>query len=207
VSWFYKERPTAVTGFGSLILWNDGRSTPDTEQSVFEFPGGAHLMYDATLCAGFERDYEVYYGSDSTVMFRDEKAWDFKEVDAPLLQWEVYACKDKFYTETGIALVANATKQSAIGQSATSNAFEHDPIYYALEAFTANIGTVNGDVKAYIESYGDDLSGLTEVRSKTKLYPAAGWREGLDATIIAIKAKEAVSGNQKVAIDGQLFEI
>jgi predicted dehydrogenase len=207
VSWFFKARPTVVTGFGSTMLWNDGRDVPDTEQTVFEFPGGARLIYDATLCSSFENAYEVYYGTDSTIMFRDEKAWLFKEVDAPLLGWEVYARKDKFYTETGIALVANATKQSAIGQSATSNAFEHPPLYYALDSFTKNVGSVVPDVKAYIENYGDDLSGLPDVLAHKKLEPAANWRDGLDATIIAIKAFEAVMSNQKVTIDGQLFEI
>jgi predicted dehydrogenase len=208
VNWIYKARPVAVTGFSSLILWKDGRTTPDTEQAVFEYPGGVRLMYDATLCSSFENAYEVYYGTDSTIMMRDQKSWLFKEVDAPLLGWEVYARKDAFYTETGIALVANATKQSAIGQSATSNAFEFQPLYYALRAFTVNIGQVSGDVKAYVENYGDDLSGLPDVLARNnKLYPAAGWRDGLDATIVAIKANEAVSGNQKVAIDAQLFDI
>jgi predicted dehydrogenase len=207
VDWFFKERPTSITGFSSLILWNDGRNMPDTEQAVFEYANGVRLMYDATLCASFENAYEVYYGTDSTIMVRDEKAWLFKEVDAPLLGWEVYARKDAFYTETGIALVANATKQSAIGQSATSNAFEHQPLYYALEAFTANVGEVTREVGAYVESYGDDLSALPDTLAKLKLYPAANWREGLDATIIAIKAREAVMKNQKIAIDTQLFDL
>jgi len=30
----------------------------------------------------------------------------FKEVDSPLLGWEVYARKENFYKETGIALIA-----------------------------------------------------------------------------------------------------
>jgi len=207
VAWFMRERPSAVTGFGSLILWKDGRTVPDTVQLVFDFPQGGHLVYDATLCSSFEKAYEVYYGSDSTIMYRDEKAWLFKEVDAPLLGWEVYARKDQFYDETGIALVANATKQSAIGQSATANAFPYEPLYYALQAFTANVGMVVPEVKAYVDSYGDDLSALPETLAKLKTYPVAGWREGLDATLIAIKANEAVNAGQKVEIPSQLFEL
>ncbi|HWD20406.1 MAG TPA: Gfo/Idh/MocA family oxidoreductase [Verrucomicrobiae bacterium] len=206
-SWFLKSRPTAVTGFGSIMLWKDGRTAPDTVQAVFEYPEGVRTMYDASLCASFENAYEVYYGVDSTIMVRDEKAWLFKEVDAALLGWEVYARKDQFYTETGIALVANATKQSAIGQSATSNAFAYQPIYYALASFTNNVGIVAREVSSYTENYGDDLSGLPETLSHLKLQPAASWREGLDATVVAIKANEAILAQQKVAIDSQLFDL
>ena len=45
---------------------------------------------------------------DAAVMLRDFKAWKFKEPDAPLVGWEVYARKDLFYTEQGVALVADA---------------------------------------------------------------------------------------------------
>ena len=54
----------------------------------------------------------------SLVMMRGGKAWMFKESDAPLLGWEVYARKDNFHKETGIALVANATKLVAQGEQA-----------------------------------------------------------------------------------------
>jgi predicted dehydrogenase len=121
VSWFLNDRPTAVTGFSSLILWNDGRTVPDTVQAVFEFPsksesGGmndsVHFIYDVTLCNSFDSEYEIYYGTDAAVMIRDDKAWKFKEADAPLVGWEVYARKDLFYTESGVALVADATKHT-----------------------------------------------------------------------------------------------
>jgi hypothetical protein len=59
-----------------------------------------------------------------------------------------------------------------------------------------------------VENYGDDLSGLPDVLARNnKLYPAANWQNGLDATIIAIKASEAVSTQQKVAIESHLFDI
>lgn len=207
VDWFWKMLPTAVTGFGSLILWNDGRNTPDTEQLVFEYPGGVRLMHDATLCCSFDNSYELYYGSDSTIMYRDDKAWLFKEVDAALLGWEIYARKDTFYTSTGIALVANATKQSAIGQKETASAFEFKPVYYALEAFTTNVGILQTSIKDYTQLFADDFSGFPDVRAGLKFYAAADWRDGLEATIVAIKANEAVLNNSKVSIDKELFDL
>jgi predicted dehydrogenase len=207
INWFLRALPTEITGFNSLILWKDGRNTPDTEQSVFEYPGGVRLVHDASLCTSFDNAYELYYGADATIMYRDEKAWLFKEVDAALLGWEVYARKDTFYTETGIALTANATKQAAINQKETAGAFEHEPLYYALAAFKANVGTIAPQVKSYVADNGDDLSGLPDIRAGIKLEPAASWQDGLEATIVAVKACEAILGNTKVSIDKQLFQL
>lgn len=95
--WFLNARPLAVTGFHSLVKWTDGRDVPETIQAVFEFPKQVQFVYHATLANSFDADYEVYYGSDAAVMMRENKAWMFKEVDSPLLGWEVYAKKEQFY--------------------------------------------------------------------------------------------------------------
>lgn len=210
VSWFLKGRPTAITGFGSLLCRKADGDVADTVQGVFEYPGDVRFVYDATLCNSFDKTYEMYYGSQSAVMVRDSKAWLFYEPDAQLGGWEVYARKDEFYTETGIALMANATKQSAIGTSATaSNATAPStPLYYALKAFTANVGQVESEVKNFIASFGDDAQALADYRKTLKPYgQAATWREGLDATILAIKANQAVVQQQKVSIGKELFDL
>jgi predicted dehydrogenase len=210
-SWFLKNRPVAVTGFGSTILWkgDHGRTVPDTVQAVFEFPEGANFIYDATLCSSFQDQYEVYCGTASAIMVRDNKAWLFKEVDADLLGWEVYARKDVFYKETGIALIAGGSKQSALGGDAVSlNPYEHLPLYYALDAFTANAGLIGATVKNYIDLYGDgDLAPLVESYKTLKTKPAASWRDGLDATVLALKASEAAVKKERIIFDKDWFEI
>ncbi len=108
--WFLNGLPKAVTGFGSVMFWKDDRDVPDTIQAVLEFPGGVQMIYDATLANSFDGEYEMLYGSDAAIMMRESKAWMFKEVDSPLLGWEVYADKMTFYKETGIALVAGKSK-------------------------------------------------------------------------------------------------
>jgi predicted dehydrogenase len=217
VTWFLGERPTAVTGFNSLVLWNDGRTVPDTVQAVFEYPfksqaegmnDSVHFIYDATLCNSFDSEYEVYYGSDSAVMIRDFKAWKFPEPDAPLVGWEVYARKDLFYTEQGVALVADATKQTAIGKgAASSSAYEESPAYYSLAAFTENADTFSDSVKTFTDTYGDDPDELKKYLATLKLKPYAGWKEGLEATVLAIKANEAVVNNQKIVLQKEWFEL
>ncbi|MGH7971797.1 MAG: Gfo/Idh/MocA family protein, partial [Limisphaerales bacterium] len=89
--WLLNLMPVAVTGFGSLAFWKDGREVPDTVQALIEFPGGVFMNYDATLANSFDSEYEILFGSDAAVMMRESKAWMFKEVDSPLLGWEVYA--------------------------------------------------------------------------------------------------------------------
>ena len=108
--WLLNALPTAVTGFGSITDWDDGRDVPDTVQLVLEFPKGVRMIYDATLANSFDGEYEMLYGSWAAIMMRESKAWMFKEVDSPLLGWEVYAAKVQFYKDTGIALVADASK-------------------------------------------------------------------------------------------------
>ncbi len=182
-NWIMGTRPKAVTGFGGIMFWNDGRTVKDTIQAMIEYPGGENLMYDASLVSGFDASYDLLFGNDATIILRDEKAWMFKEVDAPMLGWEVYARKDKFYKETGIALLANATKLDALGQDPTEDdPNAKPPIWHALKAFADNL------------TYGP--------------FPAvADARLGYESTVIAIKANEAVQEGKRVEIPDELYEI
>lgn len=183
VMWMLDSRPTTVSGFGQIMLWDDGRTVPDTIQAVLGFPSGVHMVYDATLTASFDSAYDLLFGRDSTIMLRDSKAWMFKEVDAPMLGWEVYARKDTFYREKGIALVANATQLDAQNvDPAADDPNMETPLYYAMRDFADN------------HAFGP-------------YPPAAGAREGYAATVAAIRANEAINGNTKLDLEEALFEI
>lgn len=182
-SWILDARPKAVSGFGGIMYWNDTRSVKDTIQAIVEYPGGENMLYDATLVSGFDAAYDLLFGNDATIILRDEKAWMFKEVDAPMLGWEVYARKDRFYKETGIALLANATKLEALGQDPTADdPNAKPPIWHACKAFADNL------------IYGP-------------FPPVAGAQLGFESTVLAIKANEAVQGNKRVEIPDALYEI
>ena len=106
----------------------------------------------------------------------------FKEVDAPLLGWEVYARKDDMLTDSGIALVANATKILAQGKKPAEAASDTDsPLKYALQAF------------------------VDHVNESTK--PHCGWKEGFEAAVSAVKANEAVMNGGKVIFDKAWFVV
>jgi len=209
LSWLLNGRPAAVTGFGSVMQWKDGRDVPDTVEAVFEYPGGAHLTFESTLANSFDADYEILYGTDAAIMMRGNKAWMFKEVDSPLLGWEVYARKDQFYKETGIALIANATKLTNLTEKATEEAaYTTKPLYFALEAFLTNVNAVGSAVEDFSATFDvNDKAALEKYISEIKLQPAAGYQEGFEATALATKANEAVVKGARVVLPKERFAL
>ncbi len=209
-AWFNHARPTAVTGFGSTIKWADGREVDDTVQAVFEFEGGATLMYDATLANSFDAEYELYHGTDAALMVRENKAWMFKEVDAPLLGWEVYARKDQFYKEVGIALVANASKPVTVSDKPGEEApVINTNLKYALEAFVSNAFNHGQAVKDFKETFGDDEAALVDYLKELegKRLPAASYKDAYEATVLVIKANEAIETGKRVELKTEWFEL
>lgn len=181
-NWYLDQLPVSVTGFGSILQWQDDREVADTVQAVVEYPGGVRLSFTSTLACSFEAEHQVFYGSDAAILIRDNKGWMFKEVDAPLLGWEVYARKDDMLTDSGIALVANATKILAQGKKPAEAASETDsPVKYALEKF--------------IEHVNEGTA------------PTGNWQAGFEAAVTAIKANEAVMTNSKVTFDKASFQV
>jgi len=209
--WFMKRRPIAVTGFGSLVHWTDGRTIPDTVLAVFEFPDGVRMTYDATLANSFDAQVDRFHGSDATIMLRDRKAWMFRESDSPLLGWEVYARKESFYKESGIVLASNATKLVAQGETGQSSPLlEFSSLYYALEAFVNNAYMHERAVAEFIETYGDsDDDALKEylVDIDKKKMPATNAKAAFESTALAIRANEAILKNERVKLDEDLFKI
>lgn len=208
--WLLNLTPTAVTGFSSTMLWkNDGRDVPDTVEAILEFPEGVRMNYNASLATSFDAEYELLYGTDATVMMREGKSWMFKEVDSALLGWEVYARKDNFYKETGIVLMAGASKQKALTGGATDDApAVLPPLYHALAAFLGNSAEVSASIADFKASYDNaEESAIAEYLESLKLRPAAGFQEGYAATVLALKANEAVNANQRIELKKEWFEL
>jgi predicted dehydrogenase len=208
-SWLFDARPIAVSGFGTLTTWKDGRDVPDSVQALIEFPNGVFMTYDATLANSFDGQYEMLYGTDAAIMLRESKAWLFKEADSPLLGWEVYARKETFYKETGIALVANASKSvTQNDQPAEEQAVTNTPLFFALSNFLRNAADVGAAAEDFISTFGaDDPAALVEHLGKVHRQPAAGWLEGYQATVTAIKANEAVLAGQRIELKPEWYEV
>lgn len=206
-TWYVNGLPKAVNGFGAIAFWKDGREVPDTIQSVIEFGGGVNMVYDASLANSFDAEYEVLFGSDAAVMMRENKAWLFKEVDSPLLGWEVYASKETFYKETGIVLKAGASKSVKTENAAQEEPYTNTPLNFALTNFLKNTAEYIAQTEDYANSYGDDKAGLVEVLAKVGKRAAASYLDGYRATVTAIKANEAIMTGQRVAIEPGLYEL
>jgi predicted dehydrogenase len=216
-NWFLNARPKAITGFGSVLAYTqDGRQIPDTIQAIVQYPRGVNLTYNATLANSFDASYDMFYGTFAAIMLRpdhktgDDKAWLFKEADSTLLGWEIYARKDTFYEETGIQLVAGASKSV---QTHKVLAPGEVPINTALSTsfrnFLMNVDDINKTVDSFIELYGKDYdpNDLNQTLAKLVRRPSAGFLEGYQATVTAVKAHEAVMGGKKVEISKELYEL
>ncbi len=188
-NWFLKAMPLSITGFGGIVNWRDGRDVADTVQCLVEYPGNIYLSYNATLANSFDGAYELFQGTDAAVLVKDGRAWMFKETDAPALGWEVYAAKETIGDETGIALVADATKLLAVGKEPSKNR-ETDPtkgsLYFAGESFLNEV-----------RDAGAGKGG------KTPCGPA----EGYQATLTALRANEAISSGNKVTFKKEDFDL
>jgi predicted dehydrogenase len=213
VSHFLKGRPKTVTGFSSTIRnYTDNRDVPDTVQAVFEFPQGVNFFHDLTICCSFQDKNEVFLADEAAMMMRDFKAWLFKEAGAHEGGWEVYARHDRFYKETGIALVAGASKQTTLSGSAESfNPYEQVPLYYALDAFADRAGRLQDEVSKRAEIYSDEdaasLAAYLKTVSALNSKPAANWQDGLEATVMAIIANQAAVKKQKINFEKEWFEL
>jgi predicted dehydrogenase len=210
-AWFLNARPAAVTGFSSTALHgSDGRDVPDTARAIYEFPAGVTMTYDATLANSFDADFEMVYGSDAAVMLRDNKAWMFKEVDSPLFGWEIYASKETFYKETGIVLKAGNSKATSAGNSSQGQnpAASSTPISFALSNFLLNAGDVIAAAEDFITNFGaDDQNALAEQIAKVQRRDAAGYLEGYQAAVLALKGNEAAVSGKRLELKPEMYEL
>lgn len=141
------------------------------------------MLLHATIANSFSGDYVVFQGSDSTLVMRPERGWMVKETDAPLLGWEVYAKKEDCFGETGICMLADATKILRAGDEPgqVDAAPPRDPLDLALEDFTRSI--------------------------RESAPVSCGAMQGYQAAVAAIKANRAAVGNTTVACDPQDYEL
>jgi predicted dehydrogenase len=210
VGWFLNVQPVAVTGFGSNIFWrDDGRDVADSAEVVIEYAGGFRMHFQASLATSFDSEYELLHGSDATVLMRDGKAWMFKEVDSPLLGWEVYAKKEQFGHESGIVLKVGGSKQDQLGDSTNNNAPQGPPpVIHALQAFLGNCASYDEAVADFKANFPTAAkSALAESLSGIEFLKTAGYQDGYAATVLALKANEAVVKGSRIELKKELFEL
>jgi predicted dehydrogenase len=174
MSLYLGARPSAIVGSGALTAWRDGRETPDTASCLVDF-GKTRGSVRATLASSFGGAYTIFQGNNSSLLLKETRGWLIKEADSPLLGWEVYARKESVHDETGIAMVADATKLLAAGKEPGKDAPlepEKPALVHAFESFITSIRTGGPSV--------------------------CGPVDGCAATVAALKANAAVMGNSRI---------
>ena len=213
MNWFLNQRPTAVNGFGGIMAWNDGRDVPDTIQTLLHYSSKANFSYDCTLGNSFDGEYTAIYGNFAAILMRVDKAWLFEEADCPLLGWELYAMREKFYQDSGITLSANASHSIQSKKGAAESPYADTALHHALRAFICNCHLVEDSVRDFTSINGADADAASlkdYVAAQVKgpgHKAAAGYQEGLEATVTAVKANEAVIKGERIALPKELFEI
>jgi predicted dehydrogenase len=211
-NWVFNAPPAEVKGVGAVTFYKDGRDVFDNIQALFRYPNGVHYSYEATVGNSFDGEMGLFFGTDCAIMMRERRAWMFKEADAPLLGWEVYAVKEAFYKESGISLRAGASKQDAQKEAAKGPDVvdEKSALQYALENFLINSYNLAAAVKDFADSYGegseDDLREFLKEQAK-KREPAAELLDGYLATVAVLKANEALNKNQPIVLAPEWFQL
>jgi predicted dehydrogenase len=191
-TWYLKSPPLSVMGFGT------GDGFLRTVTCVLQYPGGVSLTYDATLGNSFGGSYELIQGDQCAILLRGQRGWMFKESDAKNLGWEVYARREQVGDETGIMLVANASKAIAQGldpaKVAQMNA-KQTPNRYACETFLNSIrlGKPTG------------ITVAAKPGATPKMYATA--EAGFIATVVGIKASEAALTGNKITFSKEMFAL
>jgi predicted dehydrogenase len=175
--------PSAITGFGSLVAWTDGRRVPDTVLCLMDV-GRTRVSYRATLASSFGGAYTVFQGSNSSLLMKESQSWLVKESDSALLGWEVYARKETVHDETGIAMVADATKLIAAGKEPGKD------------------GPAGAEKPALLLAFESFVGSIREGRPSI-----CGARDGFRATVAALKANQAAVTGGRVDVAAAEYEL
>ncbi len=173
--WYTGRYPDSVQGRGTVRLHEDGREVADTINLLLGFPGGATLSYTATLANSYESMHEILRGENAAIKLAWSHGWMFKEADAPTQGWEVYANRQQFHNDEGITLIAGATQLAEQGKLKEGVGLPHTALWYGVESF---------------------LKSVTEGAEVT-----CSADEGVRATIVGIRANEAVVSGTTVKIN------
>ncbi|MCA9003530.1 MAG: hypothetical protein KDB61_16515, partial [Planctomycetes bacterium] len=114
--WFSRLTPRAVSAWGGVRAWNDGRSTPDTVHLHSRWDKEIHADSELTLASSIGGEELQISGTHGTIRLAGRHAWLFKEADSTTQGWEVYAHRARFHQDEGYVLLANATKLAAQGK-------------------------------------------------------------------------------------------
>src|SRR5215475_11067869 len=80
VNWFFNDAPTAVSTYGTIARYKDGREVNDHVYATYEYPGGRSATFTSIESNAFDNAYEMFMGTKGTLILENEnEAYLFNE--------------------------------------------------------------------------------------------------------------------------------
>lgn len=112
INWFLGTLPIAVTGFGGIDYWKDGREIFDNVNLLFEYPNGVKVQYSSITTNQYDGYGEWFFGDKGTLVLTDEnKGMLFREPQAEKLEWQDEAKTEKVGGREAVVLDGAATRR------------------------------------------------------------------------------------------------
>jgi predicted dehydrogenase len=193
VNWFLGMVPTAVVGMGGIDYWKDGRNVFDNVEVIYEYPNGVKLNYTSLTTNQFDGYYEQFMGKAGTLVISEERVTPtayFREPGVAPEDWMKAAVKptDKGkHNELALKLDPEATKK--------------------LSQSGVKVGekTLSGDVKGKDSNLLEMEDFFNSIRTGTPI--SCDWRQGLAATVAAVRANEAIEKKTRITIPPSDYEL
>jgi predicted dehydrogenase len=130
VNLIYGAKPTAVTGFGGIDYWKDGRQTYDNVVVVYNYPGGRKAIFSSLTTNAHYGETLQIMGKDATIELGWNQAVIFPEKGSP----ELVKAETTVITVTGETMPAGAGEAKGAEIQAGGET-RVDPTFLALESF------------------------------------------------------------------------
>jgi len=182
-NWYLGEVPKAVVGIGGIDYWKDGRTVFDNVMVILEYPSGVKMNYTSLTTNQYDGFYEQFMGKDGTLIVSQETGGQYyREPTAQAEDWMKNPANKQTGArgQSGLKLDPEATKKlGATGvkvgeKTITAGALGKDDYLLEMEDFFASVRT------------GAPIS--------------CDWRDGLAATVAAVRANEAMTRQTRVEI-------
>ncbi|HSV74353.1 MAG TPA: Gfo/Idh/MocA family oxidoreductase [Chthonomonadales bacterium] len=182
-NWYLGEAPSAVVGIGGIDFWKDGRTVFDNIMLVMEYPSGARMSYTSLTTNQYDGFYEQFMGKDGTLIVSQQTGGQyFREPTAQADDWMRGPVNRQAGArgQAGVKLDPEATKKlgttgARVGQrTITAEALGKDDYLLQMEDFFASV--------------------------RTGAPTLCDWRDGLAATVAAVRANEAMERQTRVEI-------
>jgi predicted dehydrogenase len=182
-NWYLGEYPSSVVGIGGIDYWKDGRTVYDNVEVVYEYPSKVKLNYTSLTTNQYDGFYEQFMGKDGTLVVSQESGGQYyREPTAQLEDWMKNPMNKKTGQrgQQGLTLDPEATKKLGV----TGNKVGEKTI-------TASVAGKD-DYLLEMEDF------FNSIRVGTPI--SCDWRDGLGATVSAVRAIEAMEKGTRVHI-------